>query len=100
MNYTIVFNKGAMSDYHEACQWYFEKSPAVETRFKKALDLRLQDISKNPQSFGIRFIGLRAAPIPKFPYLIFYEIEDIFQRVSVIALWHEARDRNVLKKRI
>jgi mRNA-degrading endonuclease RelE of RelBE toxin-antitoxin system len=100
MSYTIAFHKGALKDYKEACKWYREKSIKTEINFKETLDLRLQDIAENPDAYGVRFKNVRAISLKKFPYLIFYEVEHTAKFVYVIAVWHEARSRDVLQERI
>jgi plasmid stabilization system protein ParE len=100
MSYTIAFQKGALKDYNEACKWYRDKSIDTEINFKKTLDLRLQDVANNPDAYGIRFKNTRAISLKKFPYLIFYEVDHALQFVYVVAVWHEARDRDPLKRRV
>ncbi len=99
MSYTLALQKGALKDYDEACKWYREKSLDTEINFQETLDQRLQDIADNPDAYGVRFRNVRAISLKKFPYLIFYKIEHSTQFVYIIAIWHEARDRNVLERR-
>ena len=100
MSYTIAFVKKALTDYDEACTWYREKSQETEINFIKALDQRLQEIANNPNAYGVRFKNVRAAALKKFPYLVFYKVNHVTQYVHVVAVWHDARDRNVLKRRV
>jgi toxin ParE2 len=100
MSYTIAFQKGALKDFREACKWYHEKSLDIEINFKESIDERLQNIADNPDAYGIRFKNVRAISLKKFPYLIFYEVEHTRQFVYVLAVWHEARDRKALTRRI
>lgn len=100
MGYTIAFHTGGLKDYDEACSWYWDKNPETETLFKKAIDQRLQDVVKNPEAYGIRFKSIRAINVKKFPYLIYYEIDFRFKYIYVLAVWHEARDQNALKRRV
>ena len=38
-------------------------------------------------------------PLKKLPYLICYRVDDVKKIVTVIAVWHQARDRETLLKR-
>jgi plasmid stabilization system protein ParE len=100
MSYTIAFQKGALKDYKEACKWYRSNSETTENHFKEAIDQRLQDIAENPEAYSTRFKDVRAVALKKFPYLIFYQVEHSFQLVYVIAIWHEAREREAITRRV
>ncbi|HMV79781.1 MAG TPA: hypothetical protein PK453_04395 [Leptospiraceae bacterium] len=43
-------------------------------------------------------LGVRKAPVPEFPFYIFYLIKEAF--ISVIAVWHNSRNHDGWKKRI
>jgi plasmid stabilization system protein ParE len=98
MNYTITFRRDAVADFNAACHWYRDKSSATEDRFKVVFRQKIKDIGINPEAYTIRFIGskneeVRAIALKKFPYLIFYFIDDLRKRIRVIAIWHNARSR-------
>jgi toxin ParE1/3/4 len=103
MSHSLIVRSKAVKDFEEISLWYREKSEQVEDNFKHSLRERLHEISENPEAYSIRFErGLqkvRAASVKKFPYLIFYTVHNTSQTVRVIAIWHESRDREILKKR-
>jgi plasmid stabilization system protein ParE len=104
MSYTIKLRLQTIADFEEACHWYRDKSIETEDKFKKAFRERLSDIAENPEAYGVRFekgtYKVRAVNVKKFPYLIFYIVNNVQQTVRIIALWHDARDREKLKTRI
>jgi plasmid stabilization system protein ParE len=104
MSHTINLRLTAIHDFEEDCRWYYDKSEETEEKFKKAFRERLYEISENPEAYTIRFKkgtqSIRAINIKKFPYLIFYTVNNALQSVRIVAVWHDARDRNVLKRRV
>jgi plasmid stabilization system protein ParE len=103
MSYTIRLRAKAVAEFEEACRWYNERSEQTGENFKKAFRERLYDISENAEAYSIRFKketqSVRAVTLKNFPYLIFYIVNNPLQSVRIIAVCHEAKDRDVLKRR-
>ena len=104
MSHTIRLRARAITEFEEACRWYNDKSEQTEENFKQAFRQRLYDISENAEAYTIRFRkgsqAVRAVALKNFPYLIFYTVNNPLQIVRIIAVWHEARDRDALKRRV
>ena len=99
MSYTIMFRSQALADYDEARLWYQNQTNDLKTRFEKAISNGLTKITFYPKAYSYRFDDVRMMPLKKFPYLICYRVDDVKQIVTVIAVWHQARDREPLEKR-
>ena len=99
MNYTIMFRLKALEDYDEARLWYQNHSDDSKKRFEKAITQSLSKISAAPKAYSYRFDDVRIMPLKKMPYLICYRVDDVKQIVTVIAIWHQKRDRDALEKR-
>ena len=99
MSYTIMFRRKALVDYDEARDWYHEKSPDLKIRFEKAISEGLKKVALHPKAYSPRFDDVRIMPLKKFPYIICYRVDDTNQIATVIAVWHQARDRDPLQRR-
>ena len=99
MNYTIMFRRKALEDYDEARLWYQDHSKDSKIRFEKGISQALSKIAAHPKAYSYRFNDVRIMPLKKFPYLICYRVDDVHQIVTVIAVWHQARDREILERR-
>ena len=99
MNHSIMFRHKALEDYDEARLWYQNHSETAKTRFEKAINQGLSKIAATPKAYSCRFEDARMMPLKKLPYLICYRVDDVKKIVTVIAVWHQARDRETLLKR-
>ena len=76
MSYTIRFSPYALGDYSEAFEWYEDKNKGLEKRFEKEVTDRLKFISHYPEASGYKYQHLRGTRLKKFPYRIFFELDD------------------------
>ena len=99
MSYTIMFRRKALEDYDAACLWYKNHNNELKIRFEKTVTQSLSKIAFHPKAYSYHFEDVRIMSLKKFPYLICYRVDDVKQIVTVIAVWHQARDRDILEKR-
>jgi plasmid stabilization system protein ParE len=71
----------------------------VKVRFERTISEGLKKIALHPKAQSIRFEDVRIMPLKKFPFLIFYRVDDTKQIVTVIAIWHQSRDRDPILSR-
>jgi plasmid stabilization system protein ParE len=100
MSYIIRFSPDALGDYSEAYEWYDDKSNGLEKKFERDVLDRLKFISINPEASAYKYQHLRGTRLKKFPYRIFFEVNDSLQIATIVAVLHEARDHNLLKGRL
>ena len=74
----------------EALAWYRQRQPGLDEVFAAALDDGLARIAEHPEGLPIVHRAVRRALIARFPYGVFYLLEE--SRVIVIACLHAARD--------
>ncbi|MFN0174392.1 MAG: type II toxin-antitoxin system RelE/ParE family toxin [Saprospiraceae bacterium] len=100
MQYAVKFSRLAIQDLREICDWYEDKSPGLSDRFLDTLQLTIDQIADNPQRFIEKEGGARMALLHKFPYKVFYMVNETKRSVRVIVLMHRARHPNVWQKRL
>jgi plasmid stabilization system protein ParE len=88
----------ARSDLAEAYDWYESQKPCLGQEFLAAYDARVHLIEQRPQSFPRAFGRVRKALIPRFPYLIIFEIDE--DRIDVIAVFHAMRNPRRWRERV
>jgi len=93
----VQFRDLASADLESAVDYYLrEAGRDIARRFVDAVERTAQRASKNPQLGTLRFAyelgvpGLRALPIARHPYLMFYVERDSL--VDVWRLLHTSRD--------
>ena len=93
----VVPRARASQDIDDALAYYLtEAGEAVALRFIDAVEAALRHLSAHPSSGSLRFAyeldlpGLRAWPLHRFPWLVFYSETD--QQVDVWRVLHGRRD--------
>ncbi|MGD2089076.1 MAG: type II toxin-antitoxin system RelE/ParE family toxin [Candidatus Aminicenantes bacterium] len=97
MKYKIIIRPEAEDDLEEAFQWYEEQSPGLGLDFLRCIDAAFDIITGNPELYQKVYKNISRALPRRFPYGIFYIIED--DKVFVLAVLHAKRDPKLLKER-
>jgi len=100
MPYAVKFSRLSVQDLRAICDWYEEKSSGLSEQFLDTLQLTIDQIAENPHRFMEKEGGARMALLPKFPYKVFYMVNETKLSVRVIVLMHRARHPNVWQKRL
>jgi plasmid stabilization system protein ParE len=98
MSYTIRFAPDALGDYSEAYEWYEDKG--VEKKFERAVLDRLKFISLYPEASPYKYLHLRGTHLKKFPYRLFFELNDTHRVATIVAILHDARENALLNQRL
>jgi plasmid stabilization system protein ParE len=80
----------AKSHLNEAYEWYDEQRAGLGREFLEAIEDCIEQIADNPGMFPVHRGRIRRAVAHRFPYLIFYVVEE--RESVVIAVFHAARD--------
>lgn len=100
MPYSIFYFDEVELDIKEARSWYKLKDATVENRFLLAIEntiIKLQDFQK---AYSVRSKNIRIAHTPIFPFSIHFYIDDINERIVIIAIIHGRRSQSIAKKRL
>lgn len=97
MALTFQLHSSARLELNEAIDWYEKKRKGRGRRFFVAYLKILKAILANPNSFPIDFEEVRKANVPKFTYIIFFEVQE--NEVFVYAIFHQKREPESWKTR-
>ena len=90
MTLPVVWIPEADADLTEARKWYEDIRRELGQRFALAVEATIDAIAGNPLQFPVVYRGRRRAGVRRFPYAIFFEVQE--QRIVVIACFHGRRN--------
>lgn len=90
MTLPVVWTPEANEDLLEVRAWYDNIGPQLGDRFALAVEATIQAISEGPLQFAVVHRGRRRAGVRRFPYGIFFEVQE--HRIVVIACFHGRRN--------
>ncbi|KFE98448.1 plasmid stabilization system [Chryseobacterium formosense] len=86
MVFNFKFLSIAEENIEEATEYYANISLKVLKSFNKQLDLSISRIVTNPY-FQKKYRDIRAFPLKKFPYIIFYEINEEEKMIYIVSVF-------------
>jgi len=86
----VIWSDEAKAEFYEAEQWYADIGPPLAERFVQAVESAVQLVAESPLRFAIVHRGRRRAPVRRFPYSLFYQVET--DRILLVACFHGRRD--------
>ncbi len=95
--YSVIFTQDAESELIAAQDWYENEVTDLGQRFRQAMDALTERMSASPWQFPAVFKNVRRALLRRFPYSLFFVVED--DTVIVIACFHSSRDPAHWQKR-
>lgn len=98
MRLSVVWLPEADADLKEARAWYDNIRLELGERYAHAIENTVEAIAENPLRFPVAHRSLRRAGVHRFPYGIFFEIQE--NRIVVIACFHGRRNPNSWKTRL
>jgi plasmid stabilization system protein ParE len=88
--FTVIFTPAARAELIDAQDWYEAEASGLGRRFRHAIDALAERMSANPRQFPVVFTNIRRALLRRFPYALFFVVED--EILLVIACFHASRD--------
>jgi plasmid stabilization system protein ParE len=85
----VQLSARARLEIRAAGRWYLAQSPQTAKRFLQAVDVLLGRIGTSPRLWRVHGKSARRAPIPRFPYSIYYQ--EVGDTVYVLAVVHAHR---------
>ena len=98
MKCKLCITQEAEQDLQEIHLWYESKRIGLGHDFLLQVDAKLRLVIRDPFLFSEIYKDVRRCLINRFPYKIFYKVED--QNVVVIAVVYGGRNSKWLKKRL
>ena len=90
MNYRLIIRKRAENHLTTAFDWYQEQRTGLGSEFLLSIESTLLLIERSPLLFQVRHKNIRAVIIPRFPYGVFYFVDQ--DKIVVIAVFHLSRN--------
>ncbi len=97
MNYTIHLRPDAEKDIEEAAIWYETQRNGLGDGFLDEILSAFETISDNPYIYAVVHRRTRRALIQRFPFAIYYRIEE--ESLVVVAVMHGSRHPKRWQKR-
>jgi plasmid stabilization system protein ParE len=95
--YSVIFTQAARTELISAQDWYKGEATGLGRRFRQAIDGLTERMSAYPRQFLTVFENVRRALLRRFPYSLFFVVED--DALIVIACFHASRDPSHWQKR-
>lgn len=73
-----------------ARRWYDEQQPELGAEFLHSVEASFARIERAPELYSAVDEETRRAPVRRFPFVIYYEIEP--DAIVIYAVWHYRRD--------
>ena len=96
MTKNLIIRSYAEQEISDITSWYEERLTGLGKRFLENIDSTLKSILENPLVYHKVYKNYRRALLGKFPYGVYYFIEE--NNIFVFAVYHEKRDPDFWKK--
>jgi plasmid stabilization system protein ParE len=87
-----VFTPGALADLNEILDWLKSKNPLAAAAVENSIGATVARVTKQPKSTRTvtQWAGnVRAVPLVRHPYIIFYQVQD--DCIEILHIRHTAR---------
>ena len=98
--YKVLVEEDAENDIDSAYLWYELQMQDLGKRFYNHIQIGVAYIAKNPFSGRKIYKNVRRYIVHKFPFGIYYLIDDESMAIKIVGVIHFKRSRRVLKRRI
>lgn len=91
MGYKLVILPRAQQELIDAFVYYNKVSITFLRAFDADLGDVYQSLEKNP-FYQLKYKSLRAIPFKKFPFIMFYSIEETEKKVYIYSVFHTSQN--------
>ena len=98
-SFKVRIRDTAFDDLQDAVDYYGTINPNLGERFFSIFENALEIIQMNPY-FQVRFDDIRSLPLHKFPYSIYFDVDQKRSIINVYAVVHQAADPNTIVRRM
>lgn len=94
----ISFHQLALDELEGATRWYEERDSRVCDHFLNALDLSVERLSQDPESYATVDNHYRSISVINFPYRLIFRLASA-DEIAVVAVAHASRKPGYWKGR-
>lgn len=91
MVYKLVILPRAQQEIIDAFDYYNKISKTVLNAFNRDLEDVYQSLESNP-FYQLKYKNLRGIPFKKFPFLIFFSVEEAEKKVYIYSVFHTSQN--------
>ena len=99
-NYEIVVLRAAKIDLEEIIDWYESQKIGLGLNFFREVQEMFSRLTINPLVYQENFLFVRKAVLFKYPYSIFYAVNEVDLEIEILAILHQRINPVELQKRI
>ncbi len=100
MPYKLIITDDTDNDIENAMDWYESKQRGLGKRYLLSIKACIKLIVKNPFAFAELYLQIRKANTNKFPYSLYFRVNEESSEVIIFAVIHNSRSEKNWKKRI
>jgi len=90
----LLYTARAIADLEEIADYLAPRSPIGAERVRTAILVTLRTIIDLPRAGRLQMAdGVRKIAVRRYPYLVYYRIDDNVGEIVVLAVQHSARRR-------
>lgn len=90
----LRFTPRAVSDIAAIADYIRERDPAAAERVRAAIIQSLQDLILFPRLGRAQTVeGVRKLVTRRYPYLVYYRLDEAAEEIIILAIQHPARER-------
>jgi plasmid stabilization system protein ParE len=97
---TFDWHPGALQEFEEAGLWYEEQRRRLGVEFSDAVVLAIESILREPNRFQPVGDGVRLFRLKRFPYHLYYLLDDARHHVRIMAVMHNRRRPDYWRERL
>jgi plasmid stabilization system protein ParE len=90
--YRTIISSKAQREIAESWNWYEDRQLGLGDRFLNEIAEHIRKIEQTPIKFPIRFKSYRETPVPVFPFLIIYRINERKRIIRIVSIFHTSRN--------
>ena len=99
-SYKVKLLPIAHKDLRKAKKSYQDKNELLAEEFKLEVNKEIDYIAKYPEHYQRKHKELRQSLVTRFPYAIFYLIEEKQKRIIIVGVLHTSRNPQIIRKRM
>lgn len=100
MSYKIKLLPIVKTDLQEAKKWYNKQRKGLGEEFKQEVNKEIDYIGEYPEHYQRKYKELRQSLVTRFPYAIFYLVEEEKKRIVIFGVLHTRRNPEIARGRM
>ncbi|MDX1753701.1 MAG: type II toxin-antitoxin system RelE/ParE family toxin [Salinimicrobium sediminis] len=99
MKYSVKLLPIVDYDFTTAKKWYNDQKKGLGEEFKLEVIKEISYISTSPLHYQCKYRNLRQGLVNRFPFSIFYTVEEDKMEIIIFGILHNSRDPETVEKR-